>query len=128
MGRGKGGRKGNSGGVSDGRDEQRDAFDRGRGGGGGNGEERHQAKLSDPAPTFTLAKSRIRTYHTSYSTFLDLVDDPLPTDWQGRQRLRLRQEAEVSAHHFFTRMAASKVSFDLLHPISTSPNQAVPGS
>jgi hypothetical protein len=39
---------------------------------------------------FTLAKSRIRTYHTSCSTFLDLVDDPLPTDWQGRQRLRLR--------------------------------------
>ena len=41
-------------------------------------------------PTFTLAKSRIRRYHTSASTFLDLVDDPLPTDWQGTQRLRLR--------------------------------------
>jgi hypothetical protein len=41
-------------------------------------------------PTFTLAKSRIRHYHTSASSYLDLVDDPLPTDWQGTQRLRLR--------------------------------------
>ncbi|KAI9643974.1 hypothetical protein NHQ30_007325 [Ciborinia camelliae] len=40
--------------------------------------------------TFTLAKSRIRYYHSSSSTFLDVVDDPLPTDWQGKQRLRLR--------------------------------------
>lgn len=37
---------------------------------------------------FTLAKSRIRYYHSSSSTFLDVVDDPI--DWQGRQRLRLR--------------------------------------
>ncbi|QSZ33272.1 hypothetical protein DSL72_002860 [Monilinia vaccinii-corymbosi] len=40
--------------------------------------------------TFTLAKSRVRYYHSSSSTFLDLVDDSLPTDWQGKQRLRLR--------------------------------------
>ncbi|KAF7892199.1 uncharacterized protein EAF01_010279 [Botrytis porri] len=40
--------------------------------------------------TFTLAKSRIRYYDSSSSTFLDIVDDPLPTDWQGKQRLRLR--------------------------------------
>ncbi|KAB8290734.1 hypothetical protein EYC80_008371 [Monilinia laxa] len=40
--------------------------------------------------TFTLARSRIRYYHSSSSTFLDVVDDPLPTDWRGRQRLRLR--------------------------------------
>ncbi|KAF7874281.1 hypothetical protein EAF04_002953 [Stromatinia cepivora] len=40
--------------------------------------------------TFTLAKSRIRYYHSSSSTFLDVVDDPLPTDWQRKQRLRLR--------------------------------------
>ncbi|KAF7947079.1 uncharacterized protein EAE97_004328 [Botrytis byssoidea] len=40
--------------------------------------------------TFTLAKSRIRYYDSSSSTFLDVVDDPLPTDWQEKQRLRLR--------------------------------------
>ncbi|KAG4031850.1 hypothetical protein MFRU_008g02050 [Monilinia fructicola] len=40
--------------------------------------------------TFTLAKSPIRYYHSSSSTFLDVVDDPLLTDWRGRQRLRLR--------------------------------------
>jgi hypothetical protein len=38
----------------------------------------------------TLAKCRLRTYNPSCSTFLDLVDDPLPEDWQGKQRLRLR--------------------------------------
>ncbi|ATZ57101.1 hypothetical protein BCIN_14g02740 [Botrytis cinerea B05.10] len=40
--------------------------------------------------TFTLAKSRLRYYDSSSSTFLDVVDDPLPTDWQENQRLRLR--------------------------------------
>ncbi|KAN0112859.1 hypothetical protein V8E51_005810 [Hyaloscypha variabilis] len=50
----------------------------------------HPGNDGSSQPTFTLAKSRIRTYHTSCSTFIDLVDDPLPTDWQGRQRLRLR--------------------------------------
>ena len=50
----------------------------------------HPGNDGSTQPTHTLAKSRIRTYHTSCSTFLDLVDDPLPTDWQGRQRLRLR--------------------------------------
>jgi hypothetical protein len=50
----------------------------------------HPGNDGSSQPTFTLAKSRIRTYYTSCSTFLDLVDDPLPTDWQGRQRLRLR--------------------------------------
>lgn len=41
-------------------------------------------------PTYTLAKTLIRTYHPSSSTFLDLVNDPLPTDWRNTQRLRLR--------------------------------------
>ncbi|KAH7418782.1 hypothetical protein BKA64DRAFT_208162 [Cadophora sp. MPI-SDFR-AT-0126] len=40
--------------------------------------------------THTLAKSRIRTYFTSCSTYLDLIDDPHPNDWEGKQRLRLR--------------------------------------
>lgn len=50
----------------------------------------HPGNDGSSQPTFTLAKSRIRAYHTSCSTFLDLVDDPEPTDWQGKQRLRLR--------------------------------------
>jgi hypothetical protein len=40
--------------------------------------------------TFTLTKSRLRHYDTSSSTYLDVVDDPLPSDWRGKQRLRLR--------------------------------------
>jgi hypothetical protein len=52
-------------------------------------ENTHPGNDGSTQPTFTLAKSRIRTYYTSCSTFLDLVDDPLP-DWQGTQRLRLR--------------------------------------
>lgn len=40
--------------------------------------------------TFTLAKTRLRYYDTSSSTFLDIVDEPLPTDWQTKQRLRIR--------------------------------------
>ncbi|KAM3071424.1 hypothetical protein ACMFMG_009022 [Clarireedia jacksonii] len=40
--------------------------------------------------TFTLTKSRLRHYDASSSTYLDIVDDPLPSDWQGKQRLRLR--------------------------------------
>jgi hypothetical protein len=50
----------------------------------------HPGNDGSHKPTFTLAKSRIRHYHTSASTYLDLVDDPDPTDWQGTQRLRLR--------------------------------------
>jgi len=50
----------------------------------------HPGNDGSMQPTFTLAKSRIRTYHPACSTFMDLVDDPLPTDWQGKQRLRLR--------------------------------------
>ena len=53
-------------------------------------ENTHPGNDGSTQPTFTLAKSRIRTYHTSCNTFLDLVDDPLPDDWQGIQRLRLR--------------------------------------
>jgi hypothetical protein len=49
-----------------------------------------QVGSNQPVPTHTLAKSRIRSYHTSCSTFIDLVDDPLPTDWECKQRLRLR--------------------------------------
>jgi hypothetical protein len=53
----------------------------------------HQTHPGDDGsaqPTFTLAKTRVRTYHPSCSTFLDLVDDPASTDYYGTQRLRLR--------------------------------------
>jgi hypothetical protein len=50
----------------------------------------HPGNDGSSQPTITRAKLRIRTYHTSCSTFLDLVDESLPTDWQGKQRLRLR--------------------------------------
>jgi len=38
---------------------------------------------------FTLSKSFIRSYYSTCSTFLDLVDDPSPTD-PNAQRLRIR--------------------------------------
>ena len=47
----------------------------------------HPGDDGSTQPTFTLAKLRIRTYHPACSTFMDLVDDPLPTNWQGKQRL-----------------------------------------
>lgn len=50
----------------------------------------HPGDDGSSRPTFTLAKSRLRCYDTSSSTFLDLVDDPLPSDWHQTQRLRLR--------------------------------------
>ena len=50
----------------------------------------HPGNDGSHKPTFTLAKSHVRHYYTSASTYLDLVDDLLPTDWQGTQRLRLR--------------------------------------
>lgn len=50
----------------------------------------HPGNDGSTQPTYTLAKTLIRTYHTSSSTFLDLVDDPLPSDWRNTQRLRLR--------------------------------------
>ena len=53
-------------------------------------EQTHPGNDGSMQPTFTLAKSRIRTYFTSCNTHLDLVDDPNPDDWQGKQRLRLR--------------------------------------
>ncbi|KAL2071325.1 hypothetical protein VTL71DRAFT_12560 [Oculimacula yallundae] len=53
-------------------------------------ERTHPGNDGSTQPTHTLAKSRIRTYHTSCNTFLDLVDDPHPDDWRGEQRLRLR--------------------------------------
>lgn len=53
-------------------------------------EHTHPGNDGSAQPTFTLAKSKIRTYHRSCSTFMDLVDDPLPTDVYGTQRLRLR--------------------------------------
>lgn len=53
-------------------------------------ERTHPGNDGSTKPTHTLAKSRIRTYFTSCSTHLDLVDDPHPNDWQGKQRLRLR--------------------------------------
>ncbi|PVH89320.1 hypothetical protein DL98DRAFT_508410 [Cadophora sp. DSE1049] len=53
-------------------------------------ERTHPGNDGSTKPTHTLAKSRIRTYFTPCSTYLDLVDDPHPDDWQGKQRLRLR--------------------------------------
>jgi hypothetical protein len=53
-------------------------------------ENTHPGNDGSAQPTFTLAKCRLRTYNPSCSTFLDLVDDPHPNDWQGKQRLRLR--------------------------------------
>ena len=50
----------------------------------------HPGDDGSTQPTPTLSKSRLRYYHCSSSTFLDLVDDPSPTDWRGMQRLRLR--------------------------------------
>jgi hypothetical protein len=50
----------------------------------------HPGNDGSTQPTYTLAKTLIRTYHPSSSTFLDLVDDPLPSDWRNTQRLRLR--------------------------------------
>jgi len=52
--------------------------------------ETHPGNDGSAQPTFTLAKSRIRTYHTFCNTFMDLVDDPLPSGWPELQRLRLR--------------------------------------
>jgi hypothetical protein len=45
--------------------------------------------------TFTLGKSHIRIYHTSCSAFLDLLVNPLPTDWRGTQRLPLRAGSRI---------------------------------
>jgi len=53
-------------------------------------ENTHPGNDGATEPTITLAKSCLRYYHSSASTFLDLVDDPEPTDWRGTQRLRLR--------------------------------------
>ncbi|KAK0102436.1 hypothetical protein ONS95_006055 [Cadophora gregata] len=53
-------------------------------------ERTHPGNDGSTYPTHTLAKSRIRAYFTPCSTHLDLVDDPHPDDWQGKQRLRLR--------------------------------------
>jgi len=50
----------------------------------------HPGNDGSTQPTYTLAKTLIRTYHPSSSTFLDLVDDPLLSDWRNTQRLRLR--------------------------------------
>lgn len=50
----------------------------------------HPISSGDSTPSHTCAKSKVRSYNPSASTALYLVDDPLPTDWQGRQRLRLR--------------------------------------
>lgn len=53
-------------------------------------EETHHGNDGSMQPTHTLAKSRIRAYHTSCNTFMDLVDDPISSGWTDTQRLRLR--------------------------------------
>jgi hypothetical protein len=55
----------------------------------------HPVRHGSSQPTFTLAKAKIRSYNISAGTILDLVDDPLSTDWQGRQRLRLRADSRT---------------------------------
>ncbi|KAI9748554.1 MAG: hypothetical protein M1835_001761 [Candelina submexicana] len=51
-------------------------------------------EFSSAAPSFILAKTKVRAYNPSGTAFLDLVDDPLPpsaaTKSRLRQRLRLR--------------------------------------
>lgn len=78
----------------------------------------HPGNDGSTQPTHTLAKSRIRTYHTSCSTFLDLVDDPLPIDWQGRQRLRLRAGSRTLGPPLLD-------SHGLLRPSSSNLNTAL---
>jgi len=50
----------------------------------------HEGDDGSSQPSFILTKTRLRHYHPSANTFIDLVDDPLPTDWECKQRLRLR--------------------------------------
>ncbi|KAH8591883.1 hypothetical protein B0O99DRAFT_518761 [Bisporella sp. PMI_857] len=50
----------------------------------------HRGQDGSSRPTVTLAKCRVRHYHTSAMTYFDLVDDPLPEDLCCTQRLRLR--------------------------------------
>ncbi|KAH8687680.1 hypothetical protein BGZ60DRAFT_522329 [Tricladium varicosporioides] len=53
-------------------------------------DEVHPGDDGSTKPTFTLARTCVRTYHTASSAYIDLVDDPHPTDWTSTQRLRLR--------------------------------------
>lgn len=55
----------------------------------------HSADIDPIEPAFTLAKTKVCTYNNSSSTFLDLVDDSVSTDWQSQQRLRLRVESRT---------------------------------
>ncbi|CAG8973681.1 hypothetical protein HYALB_00002247 [Hymenoscyphus albidus] len=50
----------------------------------------HPGDNGAACPTFTIAKTCVRTYSKSSNTYLDLVDDPLLTDWNSTQRVRLR--------------------------------------
>jgi hypothetical protein len=50
----------------------------------------HPGNDGSSQPTFILSDCRIRSYHTSASAFVDMVDDPLESDWKGTQRLRIR--------------------------------------
>ena len=58
---------------------------------------------------FNLAKSRIRWYHTSASTFLDLVDDSDLTDLEGTERLRLRASSRKLGSPFTYLSGVGKV-------------------
>lgn len=49
----------------------------------------HRGDDANTALMFTLSKCFIRSYHSSCQSFLDLVDDPCPSD-SNTQRLRLR--------------------------------------
>lgn len=53
-------------------------------------EETHPGNDGSIKPSVTLSKCRMRHYHKSANAYLDLIDDPSPTDWQGTQRIRLR--------------------------------------
>ncbi|KAG9242663.1 hypothetical protein BJ878DRAFT_425404 [Calycina marina] len=48
----------------------------------------------------TLMRSQVRYYHTSAMTFMDLVDQPLHTDFYRTQRVRLRAAARTRSMPF----------------------------
>jgi len=75
--------------------------------------------------THTLTKSRVRHYHTSSMAFLDLVDDPLPTDVYSTQRLRLRVGSRKLGPPLFHPLPKGKQGLGLCRAPSTDVNVAV---
>ena len=75
--------------------------------------------------THTLAKSRIRYYHTSAMTFSDLVDDPLPSDTYSTQRLRLRTGSRKLGPPLFHPLEQGKQGLGLCRDPSNDINIAL---